>query len=54
MCEYSVSSLLVYLAFFLSALLNSGIRGRKFFRAMIFLPNVIATIALTTLWASAP
>jgi ABC-type sugar transport system permease subunit len=39
------------LAFLLSALLNSGIRGKRFFRAMIFLPNVIATIALTTLWA---
>jgi ABC-type sugar transport system permease subunit len=32
-------------------LINSGIKGKKFFRAMIFLPNVIATVALTTLWA---
>lgn len=39
------------LAFLLTVLANSGIRGKKFFRAMIFLPNVIATIALTTLWA---
>jgi ABC-type sugar transport system permease subunit len=39
------------LAFLLTVLVNSGIRGKKFFRAMIFLPNVIATIALTTLWA---
>ena len=39
------------LAFFFTALLNSGIRGRGFFRAVIFLPNVVATIALTTLWA---
>jgi ABC-type sugar transport system permease subunit len=39
------------LAFLLTILINIGIRGRKFFRAMIFLPNVIATIALTTLWA---
>jgi ABC-type sugar transport system permease subunit len=39
------------LAFILTILVNSGIKGKKFFRAMIFLPNVIATIALTTLWA---
>ncbi|MEA3440029.1 MAG: sugar ABC transporter permease [Chloroflexota bacterium] len=38
------------LAFMLTAMLNSGIRGRGGFRAIIFLPNVIATIALTTLW----
>ena len=39
------------LAFFFTALLNSSIRGQGFFRAVIFLPNVVATIALTTLWA---
>jgi ABC-type sugar transport system permease subunit len=39
------------LAFLLTVLVSSGIRGKKLFRAMIFLPNVIATIALTTLWA---
>jgi ABC-type sugar transport system permease subunit len=39
------------LAFLLTILSNSGIRGKKFFRAMVFLPNVIATVALTTLWA---
>jgi ABC-type sugar transport system permease subunit len=38
------------LAFALTMLINSGIRGKKFFRATIFLPNIIATIALTTLW----
>jgi len=38
-------------AFILTILINIGIRGKKFFRAMIFMPNVIATIALTTLWA---
>lgn len=38
------------LAFLLTILITSGIRGKKFFRAMIFLPNVVATIALTTLW----
>lgn len=34
----------------LAYLLNSGIKGKKFFRAMIFLPNVIATVALATMW----
>jgi len=39
------------LAFMFTAMLNSDLRGRGFFRAVIFLPNVVATIALTTLWA---
>jgi len=38
------------LAFMFTAMLNSNIRGRRFFRAIIFLPNVVAVIALTTLW----
>ncbi|MCJ7658786.1 MAG: sugar ABC transporter permease [Anaerolineales bacterium] len=38
-------------AFFMTILFSTKIRGKKFFRAMIFMPNVIATIALTTLWA---
>jgi ABC-type sugar transport system permease subunit len=41
------------LAFFLAVLINSGIKGKKIFRALIFLPNVIATIALTTMWSFA-
>jgi ABC-type sugar transport system permease subunit len=31
-------------------MISSGIRGKKFFRGVIFLPNIIAVIALTTLW----
>lgn len=47
-----VGGIIVFaLAFVLTGLINSGIKGKKFFRGMIFLPNVIATIALTTLWA---
>lgn len=38
------------LAFLFTAMLNSDLRGKRFFRAIIFIPNVIATIALTTLW----
>lgn len=41
------------LAFTFTILLNSGIRGKKFFRTVIFLPNVVAIIALTTLWSVA-
>jgi len=40
-----------FLGFLLSVMINSGIKGKNFFRAFIFLPNVIATVALTTLWA---
>jgi ABC-type sugar transport system permease subunit len=47
-----VGGIIVFLlAFVLTVALNSGIKGKKFFRSMIFLPNIIATIALTTLWA---
>lgn len=38
------------LAFLLTMLINSGVRGKGFFHTMIFLPNVVAIIALTTLW----
>lgn len=39
------------LALAFTAILNSGIRGKKFFRAVLFFPNVVAPIALTTFWA---
>jgi ABC-type sugar transport system permease subunit len=39
------------LGFGFTALLNSGIRGKKFFRAVLFFPNVVAPIALTTFWS---
>lgn len=38
------------LAFLFTALLTSGIKGKKFFRAVIYLPNVVAVVALTTAW----
>lgn len=38
------------LAFVMTMMIASGIRGKKFFRSIIFLPNIIAVIALTTLW----
>ncbi len=38
------------LAFIMTMMISSGMRGKKFFRGVIFLPNIIAVIALTTLW----
>lgn len=46
-----VGGIIVFgIAFIMTMMLSSGIRGKKLFRAIIFLPNVIAIIALTTLW----
>lgn len=39
------------LGFLFTMLLNSGIWGKKFFRALIFMPNVIAVVAITTFWS---
>ena len=38
-------------AFLFSILLNSGIWGKKFFRAIVFLPNAVAAIALSSFWS---
>lgn len=38
------------LVFLFTVLLTSGIKGKNFFRAVIYLPNVIAVVALTTTW----
>ena len=46
-----VGGLIIFpLTFLLSVLINSGIKGKRLFRALIFLPNVVAVIALTTFW----
>jgi len=37
-------------AFLLTAMLSSGIKGKKFYRAMIFLPNTMAAVAVATIW----
>ncbi len=39
------------LAFLFTILINSGIWGKKLFRALIFMPNVIAVVALSTFWS---
>jgi N-acetylglucosamine transport system permease protein len=39
------------LAFVFTMLLSSGLWGKKLFRALIFLPNVVAVTAITTFWS---
>ncbi|WP_429153924.1 carbohydrate ABC transporter permease [Aminobacter sp. BE82] len=39
------------LAFLFTMLLNSGLWGKKLFRALIFMPNIIAVVAITTFWS---
>lgn len=31
-------------------ILTSGIRGKKFFRAIIYLPNIVSAVVLATMW----
>lgn len=38
------------IALLFAVILNSGIRGKKFFRAAIYMPNVISAVALATMW----
>ncbi|MEG2314631.1 MAG: sugar ABC transporter permease [Clostridia bacterium] len=42
----------VVLAFslFFAVILTSGVRGKSFFRAMIYLPNIVSAVALATMW----
>lgn len=43
--------LLVFaLALLLAAILTSGVRFKSFFRAVIYLPNVISAVAMGTMW----
>ena len=38
------------LALLFAAILNSGIKGKKFFRAIIYLPNIVSAVALAIMW----
>lgn len=38
------------LGWMFAMILHSGIRAKKFFRAVIYLPNIIAAVALATMW----
>ena len=37
-------------ALLFAVILTSGIRFKKFFRAAIYLPNIISAVALATMW----
>ncbi|MDD4080639.1 MAG: sugar ABC transporter permease [Eubacteriales bacterium] len=48
---WAVGGLVVMsLALLFAVILNSGIRFKKFFRAVIYLPNIISAVALATMW----
>lgn len=38
------------LALLFAVILNSGIRFKKFFRAVIYMPNIVSAVALATMW----
>ena len=38
------------LALLFAAILNSGIKAKKFFRAVIYLPNIVSAVALAIMW----
>ena len=38
------------LAMIMAVILTSGIRGAKFFKAAIYMPNIISAVALATMW----
>lgn len=38
------------LALLFAVVLTSGIKGKKFFRAVIYLPNIVSAVALATIW----
>lgn len=42
--------LVLAIALLFAVILTSGIRFKKFFRAAIYLPNVISAVALATMW----
>lgn len=37
-------------AMIMAVVITSGIRGKKFFRAAIYMPNIISAVALATMW----
>ena len=38
------------LSMLMAVVLTSGLRGQKFFRAAIYMPNIISAVALATMW----
>lgn len=39
-----------FLAVVLAVILTSGIKGKSFYRAIIYLPNVVSAVAMGTMW----
>lgn len=42
--------IVMLLSLLFGVILTSGIRGKKFFRAIIYLPNIVSAVALATMW----
>ncbi len=42
--------IVLVLSLLFGVILTSGIRGKKFFRAIIYLPNIVSAVALATMW----
>lgn len=40
----------VFFALLFSVILTSGVRGKSFWRAMIYLPNIISAVAFANMW----
>ena len=40
----------LFLSMLMAVILTSGIRGAKFFKAAIYMPNIISAVALATMW----
>ena len=38
------------LSLLFAVILTSGIRGKKLFRAIIYMPNIVSAVALATMW----
>lgn len=38
------------LALLFAVILSSGVKGKKFFRAVIYLPNIVSAVALAIMW----
>lgn len=39
-----------FFAFLFAIILHNGVKGKSFWRAMIYLPNVISAVAMATMW----
>ncbi len=48
---WAIGGLIVMsLGFLFAVILNSGIRGKKLYRAIIYMPNIVSAVALATMW----